>query len=161
MTNYEYYKDGIIELILSNRALAVDKLTGKPIACAVLDCNYCKFNNEKIRCEQRRKEWLKAEYVEVPKLTKKERLLCELFEYGYIVYHPWGDWFLWSSMDVRWDEHSNKWDLIDENDDRKMLYTWSLDNIPSIKSKDMFSFIKESGEAWSIAELLELEVIDE
>ena len=161
MTNYEFYKDEIIELILSNRVLAVDKRTGKPVICAELDCDCCKFNNEKIECEQGRKEWLKAEYVEIPKLTKKERLLCELFEYGYITYSPVKDSFVWTSMDVKWDGCRMKWYTIDKNDDYKMLYIWALDDIPSIKSKDMFGFIKESGKAWNVGVLLQLEVVEE
>lgn len=68
-TNFEHYKDEILEDYAQN--LAVVK--GRPTLCYKTNCNDCDFKINQIGCRQMAKEWLKSP-CEKPtyKLTKFE-----------------------------------------------------------------------------------------
>lgn len=69
VTNFEYYKDEIIEDYSQN--LAVVK--GKPTLCYKTNCNDCDFKINQIGCRQKAKDWLKQPYKKSPyKLSKFE-----------------------------------------------------------------------------------------
>lgn len=63
-TNFEYYKDEILECCIDN--LAVVK--GIPKSCSKIDCNDCDFLTIKKECCEIAKDWLKQPYK---KLTYK------------------------------------------------------------------------------------------
>lgn len=69
-TNYEHYKDEIIEGWMLDLAL----VDGKLKRCSRVDCNECEFNPGANKgCEQRLIEWLKKSYQKPTyKLTKFE-----------------------------------------------------------------------------------------
>lgn len=69
-TNYEHYKDEIIEGWMLDLAL----VDGKLKRCSRVDCNECEFNPGANKgCEQRLIEWLKKPYQKPTyKLTKFE-----------------------------------------------------------------------------------------
>lgn len=77
MTNYEKYKDAIIETLASSSLFALVK--GEPTSCYKIDCKNCDFRSDEKHdgCTEKMREWFNAEYVERPKLTKAERAFVE------------------------------------------------------------------------------------
>lgn len=69
-TNYEHYKDEIIEGWMLDLAL----VDGKLKRCSCVDCNECEFNPGANKgCKQRLIEWLKQPYKKLPyKLSQWE-----------------------------------------------------------------------------------------
>ena len=79
-TNYEHYKDEIIEDYSQN--LAVVK--GRPTLCYKTNCNDCDFKINQIGCREKAKDWLKQPYIKpVYKLTKFEIDLLQSCSQGY------------------------------------------------------------------------------
>lgn len=78
VTNFEYYKDEILEEC--SKDLAVVK--GRPKLCYKINCNDCDFKINQIGCHEKVKDWLKQTY-EKPKykLTQCEYdMLDTIFE---------------------------------------------------------------------------------
>ena len=68
-TNYEHFKDEIIEDYSQN--LAVVK--GRPTLCYKTNCNDCDFKINQIGCREKAKDWLQQPYKKSPyKLSKWE-----------------------------------------------------------------------------------------
>jgi hypothetical protein len=149
MTNYEYFKDEIIELLVSGREMAVED--DKPIACKDTSCCRCDLygkNPPLISCEPAVKAWLNAEHIEKPKLTKKERMFCELYGIGWIAMDA--DGTIW------W--HNNK---PSNNGCAWISSGRSYANISTLPDIN-FSFITwDDEEPWSVEDLLKLEVEEE
>ena len=79
-TNYEHYKDEIIENYLN--ILSVVK--GTPKECYKTNCNDCDFKINQKGCRQMVKEWLKKPFEKpVYKLTKFEIDLLQSCSQGY------------------------------------------------------------------------------
>lgn len=75
-TNFEHYKDEILECCIDH--LAVVK--GIPKPCYKTDCNDCDFLTIQKDCHEIAKEWLKQPYRNpVYKLTKFEKELLECY----------------------------------------------------------------------------------
>lgn len=79
-TNYEHYKDGIIEFCIDE--LAISK--GKVVECNAIKCSECDFEDENghcIGCNEIMK-WLKQPYKKTTyKLTKFEKELLQCYPY--------------------------------------------------------------------------------
>ena len=74
-TNYEHYKDEIIE----NCGFAFALVDGKPHKCACVNCNDCGFSTGH-GCREKVEEWLKSPYKKpVYKLTKFEKELLQCY----------------------------------------------------------------------------------
>lgn len=86
MTNFEYWKDKILEINEENENVAI--INGKPVKCSsVKKCGSgeCELYTNFIKnCRQNFVEWLYSEHEEKPKLTKRERKLCEALGTGWI-----------------------------------------------------------------------------
>ena len=141
MTNFEHWKDKLKEL--ASTANGVGVLNGVPVNCCAIDCEVCDLEVGECSDGQLLK-WLLSEYVEKPKLTKKERKFCELVETGWIARDA--DRRIWIFLnkppksDFGWSEIGHS-----------MYYIF--------KDVDPFSFIKwEDEEPWSVEDLLKLEV---
>lgn len=79
-TNYEHYKDEILENCIDN--LAVVK--GRPKLCYKTNCNDCDFKINQIGCHNKVKDWLKQTHEKpVYKLTKFEKELLECYSDVY------------------------------------------------------------------------------
>ena len=75
-TNFEHYKDKILEIYGQN--LAVVK--GRPTLCCETNCNDCDFKNNRIGCRETAKYWIKQPYKKLTyKLTKFEKELLECY----------------------------------------------------------------------------------
>ena len=77
-TNYEYYKDEIIEGWMLDLAL----VDGKLKRCSRVDCNECEFNPGANKgCKQRLIEWVKQPYKKLPyKLSQWEYDLLNAYK---------------------------------------------------------------------------------
>ena len=79
-TNFEHYKDGIIEFCIDE--LAISK--GKVVECNAIQCSECDFEDENghcIGCNEIMK-WLKQPYKKTTyKLTKFEKELLQCYPY--------------------------------------------------------------------------------
>lgn len=151
MTNFEYYKDKILEIgCIDDVAVAKD---GEIYKCSHFpDCVNCMFDASG-DCRAPITKWLYEEHVEkpkAPKLTKKERLFCELVEKGYIARDDGDYLYVYKNK-----PHKNEfmWDGADE------FYCdlSELEDLVTLK----FDFIKwEDKEPWLVEELLKLPVED-
>lgn len=143
MTNFEKYKDEILG-ISRTQAIAINKRRNAPEKCSYSVCSECLLH-EGTYCNQRAIfQWLYSEYQEpAPKLTKAEKGFCEVIKDGYIARDKNGNLFIYNDLPRRGEL---VW----------LGSTWrKLDC-------SLYSFITwGSGKAWSIEELLKLEVADE
>lgn len=136
MTNFEKYKDEILILAKNNRAFAfhINKITD----CKLSGCKNCIFTGT---CIANRIKWLYEEYQEpAPKLTAEEYAFCKIATNGYIARNERGSLYIYSGKPV---QNISGWRALN----------WKELN------RDYFQFITwESGKAWSITDLLKLEV---
>lgn len=79
MKNYEKYDKEIKEILDEGFDIAVIK--GKVKKCSESDCFDCAFDfgNSDGSCKLGFYNWLFKEYIEPPKLTKRQRAFCEVF----------------------------------------------------------------------------------
>lgn len=141
MTNFEYYKDTIIEI--TNKRSMVAVVHNEPVLCKEIEsCTECQLNNGD--CHLNLIEWFCEEHKEQPKLTKKERQFCELVETGWIA----------RDVDDRLYHHKHL--------PHKSKNLWCHENYPRYNMNYYFlkfPFITwEDEEPWSIEDLLKLEV---
>lgn len=144
MTNFEKYKDEILE-ISRTQAIAINKRRNAPEKCSNSVCSECLLH-EGTYCNQRAIfQWLYSEYQEpAPKLAKAEKGFCEILDDGYIARDKNGDLYLYNNPPY-----------VTETDWRECGHCTKL-------CSNFFPFITwESGKAWSMEELLKLEVEDE
>ena len=150
MTNFEYYKEEILEIINNGDSLGVCK--GKPVKCTSIECSEC-ISSDGQGCDKGIYPWLYAEHTEQPKLTKKERQFCELVETGWIVRGELGDLNFWIKKPEKRHQGAYGYWMASSNDDEK--YNNGISNCLNIK----FSFITwDDAEPWSVEDLLKLEV---
>lgn len=153
MTNFEKYMNTIVSICnqdSTNVAVAMNIRTEVLGRCSEVGCECCKFSSRfsgNGRCEVNLVRWLFSEYQEpAPKLTKKERAFCEIVKDGYIA----------RDKNRGLAYHSNLPEYYDSSE------YWVPDfGIVKI-SQQYFNFITcEPGKAWSIKDLLKLEVCDD
>lgn len=148
MKNFEKWEREILDIAKRGRRFAVED--GKPKDCASSDCGKCDLSYHKTQdkrsCIGKRIEWLYAEYVEKPKLTKQERKFCELFEGKgyYIARDENGGCFGYTAKP-------------DKNKERTWRGDWFGINGVLEYANIKFDFIKwEDEEPWAIDDLLKL-----
>lgn len=150
MTNFEYYKDKILEVgNISEIALTND---GELQRCYGTDCDKCVFDDPYEPCQKVTTKWLYEEHVEKPKppkLTRKEYNFCELLERGYISRDSDGELWWYSNKPAK---ESKSWYLDIMNEMLRIKRCFNTLNFDFIKWKDE--------EPWSVEELLKLEVED-
>ena len=144
MTNFEKYMTTIINICNQDStvvAVAMDIKTGALRRCSEVGCESCKFSsrfNDNERCEVNLVRWLLKESV--PKLTKAERGFCEILQKGYIARDENGNLFIYDALPIRSER------------------IWSGFNWRQLDCSFYLFITWESGKAWSIEELLKLEV---
>lgn len=143
MKNYEAFKEEIMMILVNDESLAVRD--GKPGYCGEIPCECCDFRPEKLYvCGEAKRNWLNAEYVEMPKLTRREWHLCKALKTRYLARGENGALYL----------HEEK--------PHKSGGMWfSPGVIISVKNimPDGFNFIQwQDEEPWSVEGLLKLEV---
>lgn len=143
MKNWEKYEKEIKEVGLD--AFAMLKKSGEIAECAAIGCSECRFCIPGEKCGVVVARWLYEDYEEPnPKLTIAEMIIVQAFyENNYYIARD-KDGLLWI-YDFKPVQYNSEWDSEDDS-------TLRLDG-------KLFPFITwESGKAWSIEELRELEV---
>lgn len=143
-TNFEFYKDQILE-IAKRGSLAV--CNDKPVSCGEIQCTGCLFKRDEYGCAQGRElfEWLYAEHIEQPKLTKRERAFCEAVQTGWIARDKNGSLFWYGTMPGT--KGNMIWVCCDP-------CSYQMFNMGSL-----FKFIVwEDEKPWAVEDLLKLEV---
>lgn len=145
MTNFEHYKEDILQIIHNHLCgIALKNNTLQP--CERTCCSDCQFNcfDENSGCKLKMFEWLYSEYKPIPKLTKQEHAFCVMAETGYIARDKTG-YLYWhktkpTKRETDWMSTIGKWKRMD----------W--ENL-------QFDFIQwEDNEPWSVEDLLKLQV---
>lgn len=134
MTNFEKYREEILEMAKNGHNIAVNNKTQALVECADISCGGLPFR--KNHCQT----------VEpAPTLTVKERGFCEIVEHGHIARDKDGSLYFYLIRPFKDDEDDDEW-----NNAYGEYY--------NLNSK-AFTFITwKSNKAWSIEELLQLEV---
>ena len=141
-TNFEFYKDEILtkvsplyntKCIFNSFNLALGEKFGKECNCT---SGVCADSVQELI------EWLYAEHIEQPKLTKRERAFCEAVQTGWIARNPNG---------LFWFRDEPK---------RAVSIIWNSDKYKNISDFEIgFEFIKCADEKpWAVEDLLKLEV---
>lgn len=145
-TNFEFYKDVILEY--ARKKIFPTVINGKVCECSVENCIRCFFNST--NCIAKRVEWLYAEHIEQPKLTKREIGLCEYFGNGYIARDEVEEFICWYSDEPKKIMDDRGYGYWSSSDDKY----WRIMN-----DKAPFAFIKwEDEKPWAVEDLLKLEV---
>lgn len=143
-TNFEYYKDKILEAVEHGGPLAVKD--NKPVSCRGMKCNECDFESTYGECNPKRFRWLYAEHIEPPKLTKRERAFCEAVQMG------------WIARDA--DDRVHWYDV----EPTKTAWEWQYNSgqLVNLNPFHIFDFVEWKDEKpWAVEDLLKLEVIEE
>ena len=139
MTNFEKFKDEIIDLLKNKQFFSV--VEGQPKRCMDTDCDTCLFHG--LACGSERILWLYGEYHEPIKLTAKEKAFLSIVETGWIARDQGGDLY--------WYLNKPKRQLIDfEACDSKGFFISSYLNL--------FNYVKWKDEPYSVEEMLTWEV---
>lgn len=152
-TNFEFYKDKILNEFIKEYqmhcfALAMEIVTGVEfhIGC---ECGKCSS------CEKIVFEWLYAEHIEQPKLTKRERAFCEAVQVGWIARDECGELY-WYGDKSGPKKDGDHWVRLHKNVGD--LKACSIIH----KSWEIFDFIKwEDEKPWAVTDLLKLEVMED
>lgn len=128
MTNFEYWKDRILEIVKRDAGLALNN--GNPTECHHISCENCNFHSKTHICNIKRFEWFYSEHEDKPKLTMVERIFCEAIDFPEYKEITRANGYLFIGRKVKLEI--------------------------SIKPC-MLKFIEE-GKSWSVSELLQLEV---
>ena len=152
-TNFEFYKNRLKEnfkgaYISTCMVEAIELTIGVDIheKCQGIACADCVLSAV---------EWLLAEHIEQPKLTKRERAFCEAVQTGWIAR----------------DKNKTLWWYCDEHEPVKDDDYWKRESkyVKNVKGCNeinnawaTFAFIKwEDEKPWAVEDLLKLEVKDE
>lgn len=80
VTNFEHYKDRILDCCIDNLIDNLAVVKGRPTLCCETNCDDCDFKINRIGCRETAKYWLKQPYKKpVFKLTKFEKELLECY----------------------------------------------------------------------------------
>lgn len=140
-TNFEFYKDAILGYVEEYASFPAF-VNGKLVTCVSGDCQQCIFRSP--NCFAKRVEWLYAEHIEPPKLTKRERAFCEAVQTGWIARDCNMHLFYFSEKAKL---AQGKW----------MTRVGQHCRIKGIE--DDFIFIKDTdAECWAVEDLLKLEI---
>ena len=143
MTNFEKYKDAILEITKHGHGFGL--VNNKITDCYDTGCNKCEFDGA---CNLHRFNWLYSEYREPIKLTKREWYFLTLVGNGYIARDGDEDLMWYEEKPYRDYNHEKQfWDTKGEYNE---FYGLNLNQ--------MFPFITWESEPWSVEDLLKLEV---
>lgn len=96
MTNREKYTDKIVDFVFGNGMIGIDK-AGELHICDFFQCDDCIFDNLPEGCLKKRKSWLEEEYVEQPKMSKKDRDFLEYISntFKYVIRDRDGNMYIY------------------------------------------------------------------
>lgn len=148
MTNFEKYKDEILQLSKESKVIALKN--GTPASCKnFVYCKGCGFRaDEEIQnCEAKRIIWLYDEYKEPIKLTAEEKAFLSIVKTGWIARDQAGGSLYWYS-----NKPERRSEIFDVAGVEKTF------SIPEVLN--LFKFIKWEDEPYSVEKMLTWEVCD-
>ncbi len=148
MTNAEFFKKEIFDIVYDGYGIGIDRVTNKPEACELLDCNNCSLAG---RCSEGLREWCHSEYIDKSKLTKNEKKFLDILnrDFKYLARNKDGKIYAFSS------EKPQKDDLID------VWHGMHAHRIDLEMFNILFFMIKwEDEDPWLIDDLRKLEVYE-
>lgn len=169
MTNYEYYKDEIMEIVKNGGSLAINKNTEKLCVCQDILCDECLFVRSiapcTSACRDARKAWLNSEYKSVaPTITVDEKLLLSMLNRNAWIARDSetadNSLFLYLAKPIK---VQISWVISEVRNYKGLVFdlmnplyrSMTILNFDNIK----FDFIKwEDDEPWQVKDLLKLEV---
>ena len=75
MKNREKYKEELLDIACAGKKIAIDKRTMQIRSCLGLWCGDCLFEGDS--CDTKLAEWAESEYIEQPKISKKDRAFLD------------------------------------------------------------------------------------
>lgn len=147
MTNREFYKDKLLDIVCAGDCFGVNKINSQPVPCGELHCGKCVFSISD-SCIKNRVAWCNKKYIKRLKLTENEKKFLDILnpDMKYIA----------RDKDLRL--------FVFKEKPKKRGNTWgeiiAFDEYINEKHfKRMFEFIKwEDEEPWLIDDLRKLEV---
>lgn len=148
MKNKEKYAKEIVEIACNGSSVAVTKEDGRVVqCCGNIACSECLF--ESYNCRNEIKEWAESEYIEKPKISKKDKVFLDyLKEYKCVARDGDGKLYAYTFIPKKILGCAS-WGV---DGDSKNISKLSID-FPMVKWKDE--------EPWFIEDLKKLEVVEE
>lgn len=149
MKNKEKFAKEIVEIACNRGQIAIEKRTGKLIACIEFPCSDCMFG-EIWDCDEAARKWAESEYIEKSVISKRDRAFLDYIKacFKYIARDENGRLFVYSEKPIK-----------------KSCY---YDNVGGVTVGIVFAFdIKlpmvkwEDSEPWLIEDLKKLKVCEE
>lgn len=83
MTNREKYAEEILNVACRGGAIAINRYNNKIYACGDIECENCEFYDSHANCSFKIKIWSESEYIEKPKISKRDRGFLEYVKEPY------------------------------------------------------------------------------
>ena len=144
MKNRDKYAQELLNVACTGKKIAIDKRTMQIRGCTGLWCGDCLFEGDS--CDTKLTEWAETEYIEQPKISRKDRAFLDyLKDYKYMARDKNGDLYAYTTVPIR------------------TTTCWRDATCKNLCSLDIcFPMVKWSDEAlWVIDFLKKLEVVDE
>lgn len=148
MKNREKYAEELLNIACTGKGIAIDKRTMHIRGCEGFLCRHCLFNDYN-DCDMKLAEWAESEYIEQPKISKKDRAFLDYIRdvYNFVVRDKEGKLFIYSSKPYKNDDGAwNAWGK------KYGLRCFDV-KLPMVK--------REDEEPRRVDDLRELEVVDE
>lgn len=149
MTNKEKYAKELLNVACAGKRIAIDKRTMQIRSCAWFPCEHCLFNGY-ASCDTKLAEWAESEYIDPPKISKRDKAFLDYIRdaYNFVVRNRDGKLLLDGSKP--WKTDDGVWICISGNTYGLSCFDLKL---PMVKREDT--------EPWKIEDLKKLEVCDE
>lgn len=149
MTNKQKYAEEILDIACSGNRVAIRKDNKRLTTCEEIGCCDCCFGDY-VPCEEAVCEWAESEYIEQPKISKKDRSFLDYLkeEYKFIARDRNCKLFIYEAQPIRREKY---WYL---SNGHCLGLNRCLRNID-------FPMVKWEDEPWLIEDLKKLEVIGE
>lgn len=148
MKNKEKYAKDIIDVACDGSSIAVTKESGRVVPCRetfCVECLFCDYD-----CKEKVREWAEQEYIEKPKISKKDKVFLDyLKEYKFVARDGDGKLYAYTFIPKKILVCAS-WGAVDG--DSKNISKLSID-FPMVKWEDE--------EPWFIKDLKKLEVVEE
>lgn len=105
MKNREKYAEELLNIACAGKSIAIDKRTMQIRSCEGFLCGQCLFDDCD-DCGAKLAEWAESEYIEQPKISKKDRAFLDYIRdvYNFVVRDKEGKLFIYSSKPYKNDD---------------------------------------------------------
>ena len=149
MTNREKQTEEILNVACRGGSIAMDRYNNKICSCGDIECENCAFYDSHANCSIKVKIWSESEYVEKPKISKKDKAFLNYFSdcYKYMAKDEDGILFACTNKPTK---SIACW----KNGESYIVFNYGFNvEFPMVKWEDE--------KPWLIEDLKKLEVVDE